>query len=472
MNGILGMIEIVLDSSMKTDQREHLETAQRCANSLLALLNDVLDLSKIESGKMQLEKAPFHLPRIINECVRAHELKARQKGIELREQIDRSLPPVVVGDELRIGQIVANLLSNAVKFTEQGSVTVRLCNGRGSQDGVVALNLDVSDTGTGIPAEKLPVIFEKFTQADGSISRKYGGTGLGLTITKRLVELHGGKIWVESEVGRGSTFHVTIECEIASKTTATPSKEQVAKPEVSMPAGSVLVVEDNLVNQKVVAAILRKRGFDVVLAGNGSEALEKLENEAFGLVLMDVQMPVLDGLEATRIIRKDLRWRRMPIVAMTAYAMNGDRERCLEAGMNGYISKPVHSAHLLATVEQYISPSGAPVQPQAAEPPAEETGSGMADGLVPLFLQLAPERLRKLHNAASRSDRILLSEEAQLMHTAAEQIAATAISKCACRIDEAARRGDWAKAKHSLLLLESEITRMGCRAEVPANPRR
>ena len=186
-------------------------------------------------------------------------------------------------------------------------------------------------------------------------------------------------------------------------------------------------------------------------------------------------MPVLDGLEATRIIRKDARWRRMPIVAMTAYAMNGDREKCLEAGMNGYISKPVHSAHLLATVEQYIAPVPVAARPVAEEPDENApmlSAAGSIEGLIPLFLQLAPERLQRLHNAASRSDQIVLSKEAQQILAAADQIAAAAVSKCARRIDEAAQRGDLSKAKHSLLLLEAEIMRLGCRADVPTSPRR
>ena len=476
MNGILGMIEIVLDSSLRAEQRDQLETAQQCANSLLALLNDVLDISKIEFGKMALEKAPFHLARVLEECIRSHELKARRKGIELRTRIDRALPPDVVGDELRIRQIVANLLSNAVKFTEHGSVTVSLRSSPGSHPGVVVLDLEVTDTGTGIPADKLSAIFEKFTQADGSISRKYGGTGLGLTITKRLVELHGGKILVESEVGRGSTFFVTLECDIAPEAAVSAPEKRTAKPAFSLDAGSVLVVEDNLVSQKVVAAILRKSGFEVVLAGNGKEALNKLEQGVFGLVLMDVQMPVLDGLEATRIIRMDARWLRMPIVAMTAYAMTGDRERCIEAGMNGYISKPVHAAHLLETVEQYVSRS-APLTPQEMEFASEASfGEGANaesnEGSLPLFLQLAPERLQKLHCAANRSDPIMLSREAHELRTEADRIAAAVVSNCARRVDEAARRGDLSKAKHSLLLLEAEIMRLGCRFVAPRRERR
>ena len=312
MNGILGMIEIVLDSSIKVDQRKHLETARQCANSLLALLNGV------------------------NDCVRAHELKPRRQGIELHEEIERSLP---------------------------------------------------------------------------------------------------------------------------------------VSPLEAKPPGNVLLVEDNLVNQKVVAAILRKRGLNVVLACNGLEALEKLEIEAFGLVLMDVQMPVLDGLETTRIIRKDVRWARMPIVAMTASAMNGDRGRCLDAGMNGYVSKPVNSSHLLATVGQYISPVEAEAGTKDVEPaPVARIESAAAEDLVSLFIQLAPDRLREMHNAASRADRVRLSDEARQMREAAGQIAATAVSNCARRIDEASERGDLAKAKHSLLLLEAEIMRISYRAKALPEP--
>ncbi len=216
----------------------------------------------------------------------------------------------------------------------------------------------VEDSGAGIPADKLLSIFEKFTQADGSVTRRYGGTGLGLAITRRLVELHRGDIQVKSELGRGTTFTVTL------KSQAVGTEEQhispQAVPEASAAASPhparILVVEDNLVNQKVVTAVLRKRGFAIELANDGQEALAKLGRSAvFDLVLMDVQMPVLDGLEATRLIRKDQRWKKLPIIAMTAHAMNGDKERCLDAGMNGYISKPVHPSLLLSTVDEFLT---------------------------------------------------------------------------------------------------------------------
>ena len=221
------------------------------------------------------------------------------------------------------------------------------------------MQIAVHDTGTGIPADRLLSVFDKFTQADGSVSRKYGGTGLGLAITQKLVEMHGGEIHVESELGQGSTFVVTFPCEVASGELPKQIPEHPEAPTAPVGGsnpGRLLVVEDNPVNQKVVTAVLRKRGYAIELANDGQEAIAKLESGGdFDLVLMDVQMPGLDGLEATRLIRQDPRWTHLPIIAMTAHAMTGDKERCLEAGMNDYISKPVHPTHLLTTVQEYLA---------------------------------------------------------------------------------------------------------------------
>ena len=229
--------------------------------------------------------------------------------------------------------------------------------------GKVQAGIEVSDTGTGIPTAKLADIFEKFTQADSSTTRKYGGTGLGLAITRRLVEIHGGNIRVESELGKGSTFFVTLPFEPAQM----PGPARTAAPantKTTMPANAtarLLLVEDNLVNQKVVMAILRNKGYRIDIANDGQEALHKLDiaQPPYDLVLMDIQMPVLDGLEATLRLRRDPRWERLPVVAMTAHAMTGDRERCLQAGMNGYLSKPVQPAHLIATVERHLPAAAA-----------------------------------------------------------------------------------------------------------------
>ena len=454
MNGLLGMLDLVLDSGLSPDQREQLETAQRCSYSLLGLLNDILDLSKIEAGKMLLEKIPFDARVVLKDSVKAQAAKAAQKRIDLRFEAEATGPADVLGDPLRLRQIAANLISNAIKFTERGWVHVRLTTARRA-DGKIALELQVSDTGAGIPADKLPDIFEKFTQADGSITRKYGGTGLGLAITRRLVEMHGGTVGVESETGKGSTFTVKLACEAA----ATPASEAetvnrnaaLAAP-VHASGARLLLVEDNVVNQKVVLAILRKKGYQISVANDGHEALEKLEapGAQYNLILMDVQMPVLDGLEATRAIRRDPRWAKTPIIAMTAHAMNGDRERCLDAGMDAYISKPVQPAHLVATIEKHLNLC------------AGETGSAQGDsmvtnGVLRLFLQVAPERLEKLEAAAGTQDMGTLEQEVKLIGAAAEQLASHSLSECARRIGEAASRHDFTQVKTDLEALRREI---------------
>ncbi len=358
MNGIIGMLDIALDRELGPELGEQLQTAQSCAYSLLSLLNDILDLSKIEAGKMTLEKIAFDLRVLLADCIKAHQPKAEEHSVLLRAEVAPDLPQLITGDPLRIRQIISNLVSNAVKFTEHGSVDVR-AGGKFIQPGQFLLQITVQDSGTGIPADKLLCIFDKFTQADGSISRKFGGTGLGLAITRSLTELHGGEIQVHSELGHGSTFSVTLKCE-ADAANCIPLEKHLAATasSTSNASGSpvrILVVEDNHVNQKVVTAVLRKRGFAIELANDGQEALNKLaQSVEFDLVLMDVQMPVLDGLEATRMILKEPRWSRLPIIAMTAHAMNGDKERCLEAGMNGYISKPVHPSLLLSTVDEFL----------------------------------------------------------------------------------------------------------------------
>jgi signal transduction histidine kinase/CheY-like chemotaxis protein len=360
MNGVIGMLDLVLEGELAPEQAGQLQTAQSCAYSLLTLLNDLLDLSKIEAGKMTFEKIPFDLRFVVDECVKAHSPRAVQNRTRLRSDISPDIPEQIIGDPLRIRQILSNLISNAVKFTRAGSVEVHI-DGGFSRHGEFWLEFKIEDSGTGIPANKLALIFDKFTQADGSVSRKFGGTGLGLAITRKLVEMQGGVIDVESEVGKGATFFVKLPCGIAVDQPGhrKPSERMPAVP-VDAPSnlGRILVVEDNQVNQKVVTTVLRKRGFSIEVASDGTEALAKLEKSpAFDLILMDVQMPVLDGLEATRLIRKDPRWRGLPIVAMTAHAMSGDKERCLEAGMNGYISKPVHPSQLLETVDGFLNRS-------------------------------------------------------------------------------------------------------------------
>ena len=369
MNGLLGMLDLTLDSRLGAEQRDQVETAQRCAYSLLALLNDILDLSKIEAGKMLFEKTPMDATSVVEDCVMAFLAKASQKGIQLRFQRPEAGAIRVYGDPLRLRQIVTNLISNAVKFTDTGWVNVLLTTSphvpeAGTSDpgnppsGRMDVRVEVHDTGSGIPAEKLGHVFEKFTQADSSITRKYGGTGLGLAISRQLAELQGGSIHVESEWGRGSVFTLVIPMDPA------PAAEQprvVAAPVKTIGADAearVLLVEDNVVNQKVVIAVLRKKGYHIDVAADGQQALDMLGSASrpYNVVLMDVQMPVMDGMEATRVLRRDPRWKNLPVIAMTAHAMNGDKERCLEAGMNAYIAKPVQPNHLISIIEKHLLP--------------------------------------------------------------------------------------------------------------------
>jgi signal transduction histidine kinase/CheY-like chemotaxis protein len=362
MTGVIGMIELMLDSPLSPAQREQLETTRNCAQSLLAVVNDILDLSKIEAGRLELEEVPFSLGSLVADCARVCNMSAAEKGIAFRWGIRPGSMTRLVGDPLRIRQIVSNLTGNALKFTQKGFVHLDVSclptGDAGAGGKSCLLRIVVQDTGPGIPADKLGIIFEKFSQADGSITRRYGGTGLGLTITKKLVDMHGGEIEVDSEAGRGSTFTVVLPCS-AAEPAAQPEQgtRRVSAAEWGGQSGPILAVEDNLINQKVVVTLLRKCGFQVGVAANGEQALEMMDQTPYRLILMDVQMPVLDGLEATRRLRADPRHRTVPVIAMTAHTMTGDRERCLDAGMNGYLAKPFDHGHLLKLVETHLPPA-------------------------------------------------------------------------------------------------------------------
>ena len=360
MSGVLGMIDIVLDGNVNPEQRDHLLTAKSCAVSLLALLNDILDLSKIEAGKMALEEIPFGPRDLLDECVRSFRPKAERKGIVLGFRIGRDVPETIAGDPLRLRQIVSNLLSNAVKFTETGSVDIHLDIFPTASGNAHDLVIQVTDTGAGIPPDKLSAIFEEFTQADGSISRKYGGTGLGLTITRTLVEMHGGHISVESKLGEGSTFRVSIPAKVICPVTCGEARNDALSSanaeleEANKVKETILIADDNPINQKVIAAILKRHGYSVEIANHGGEVQSILENVPVSLVLMDIQMPTVDGLQATRLIRSDARWKELPIIAMTADIIDNHQEFCLEHTMASYVMKPINRAQLIAEVEKHL----------------------------------------------------------------------------------------------------------------------
>lgn len=476
MSGVIGMLDLVLDSPVCNEQREQLKAAQNCAHSLLGLLNDLLDLSKIEAGRMVIEEIPFDVRQLVMDCARTHQLRARSKNVALTWEVDPAVPTQVVGDPLRLRQIMANLFSNAVKFTPAGSVRahITVAESAAGETALIPLRISVTDTGVGIPKEKLDAIFEKFTQADGSISRRFGGTGLGLAITKRLVMLLGGHIEVESAPGKGSTFVTVIPVTPGTIEVREGSRQAALAPPESVDEngrGLILLVEDNLINQKVVTSLLRKKGYTIDVANNGQQALESLASKSYRLVLMDVQMPVLDGLEATRRIRADARIAHLPIVAMTAHAMNGDRERCLQAGMNAYIAKPVDHRHLLSVVEQYMDQPLFPLEEKQAQAevgdrrmaPASrlmDADPALLGQMLQLFLQLAPERMKKLQAATESGDVAAVRSDAQRIQSAAQSIMAEGVAQTAARLERAAEESDFESARLSLEAMEAELQRL------------
>jgi PAS domain S-box-containing protein len=355
LNGILGMTELLLDAKLPPEEKDAIKTIWTSASSLATIVNDVLDFSRIEAGRLELESVPFNLLAAVQDLIALMRPRAREKQIELRLEVAPGVPEMVIGDPVRIRQIVLNFLTNAIKFTQQGSVVLSV-SGSGGQ-----LRVSVKDTGCGIPEAKAARLFERFTQADSSTTRRYGGTGLGLAISKQLAELMGGSVGLESEEMRGSTFYANLPLPEASF----ESKDGFQKKPPSCPPTAfaegvctlgrnlrALVVEDNPVNQKVAVRLLEKLGCSADLAENGKVGVEMYSKSNYDVIFMDCRMPVMDGFEATRKIRETESGTRIPIVAITASAIEAERNRCLDAGMNAYLSKPVSLQRLSEVLEQ------------------------------------------------------------------------------------------------------------------------
>src|SRR6266852_1844795 len=606
MNAVIGMTDMALDTDLTEEQREYLETVKLSSKALLTLLNDILDLSKIESGRMTLESAAFSLRDSLGDMLRTLAVRAHQKGLELACDVPPDVPDAVVGDPGRLRQVVINLVGNAIKFTERGEVTVRFrTEARTERDAV--LHFTVADTGIGIAADKRSVIFAPFVQGDGSMTRQYGGTGLGLTIASQLVEMMAGRIWVESEVGRGSTFHFTVSfalgvetragraragglddvrvlvvddsattrgilvemlhgwgmiavsvesgaaalaaldrarqegapfgvalldarmpgmdgVELANRIRENPALSETAvillipsglqadgsrelrgvghlmKPVVrshlleaiqAVRGGHtseprhfraavrqsdvplrVLVAEDNAVNRKMAVRLLEKRGHAVVAVEDGREALAALDRQPFDLILMDVQMPGMDGFEATAAIRAREETRRIPIVALTAHAMQGDRDRCLKAGMDAYVAKPVEAEELFATIEQLASGK----KREDAEERPREASADVLDRdtvftrvggdpellleMVSVFRDESAKLLHEIRRGVSRRDSTAVERAAHSLKGALAALAARAASEAALRLESIGRERDLSGVDEALSALEHEMGRL------------
>ncbi|KFE58428.1 ATP-binding protein [Hyalangium minutum] len=473
MNAILGMTQLALEAESPQERRDFILKARRSAQSLLGIINDILDFSKIEAGKLELESVPLSLSELAAELADVFASSARDKGLELRFEMSPELPNALSGDPLRLRQVLQNLISNALKFTDYGQVVVRGQPVSTEGDRVVC-RFTVKDTGIGIAAEHLPRLFQSFFQTDSSVTRRYGGTGLGLAISKRLVEMMGGRIGAESASGRGSCFWFELPL-------ARVSGNEVPRgePEPSLPRGArILLVEDNPLNQEVALHFLRKAGLEVVVAENGAEALERVAQGRYDAVLMDCQMPEMDGYEATRSIRAMPQGSQLPIIAMTANALAGDRQRSLDAGMNDHLSKPIDASRLYQTLARWLaqpSRGEAPREPSPAEesrtmnrpdPRHVNLDDALAnlDGdmalyrrVVGLFLVDAQVCWKRFQAAVAAGDRETATRAIHTLKSLAASVGAEALRDHSRTLEAASREGDAPAVKSGTPAVEQEL---------------
>ncbi|WP_437301934.1 ATP-binding protein [Sorangium sp. So ce388] len=490
MNGVLGMTGLLLDTPLTAEQRDLVDTLRTSGDALLAIVDDILDFSKIEAGLLELESRPLELRACVEEALDLLAPRAASKGIELGIVVAPDVPAAVYGDATRLRQILVNLVGNAVKFTQRGEVTVEVslldaaalasAAADPSRGPARAIHLQVRDTGIGIPADRMDRLFRAFSQADASVARSHGGTGLGLAITKRLVELMGGRVWAESTPGVGSTFHAVI----AAQPAPDPPSPRSARPSGLDPALgreaplAILVADDNVVNQKVACLLLERLGYRADVVASGLEVLRALERRRYDVILMDVQMPELDGLEATRRIRAlpAEAHGRPRVVAFTANVMADDRDRCREAGMDDFLAKPIQIDHLVAVLRRAagaakaagraaaeVAPEPAPAPPVDPETLAALRsiidGPGELAGLIDLHLGTARELLVAMRAALERGDADALAAAAHQLKGSSAQFGAFAVSERCDALERAARADLAGQAPERLAALESACAR-------------
>lgn len=432
LNGLLGITALLEDTGLDERQRSYVEMLKSSGNALSVLINDVLDLSKIDAGRLELETTDFDPTGFINDFVRGSAVLAQSKGLGFRWSIGPDLPPTIRGDQWRLRQVLNNLVSNAVKFTLAGEVRVSVA-ATSADSSSVCLRFAVSDSGIGIPPDMLDAIFEEFRQVDASTARHYGGTGLGLAISRRLVRKMGGELAVQSQLDRGSEFYFTLKYDVPLSLDCSNAKGAPTSVVAEVGGRHILLAEDDYVNQQVALGLLKKLQCKVDLARNGSEALEHLQRRAYDVVLMDVQMPGMDGLEATARHRASNHAlnRGVPILALSAAVLEEDRERCLRAGMNGFIRKPVSAEPLRVAIADALA---APiVLTKSDEPPAFDRSAmevrflhdeDLIREILDAFRQDAPARIAAIRGALDREDRLALAKEAHAFKGAAANVSA------------------------------------------------
>jgi PAS domain S-box-containing protein len=497
LNGVIGMTELLLDTELTDEQREYSELAHTSGETLLSLVNDILDFSKIEAGKLELETTDFDLREVVDSACKLVERRALDEGITLGADVQPGVPELVRGDPTRLRQVLVNLVANAVKFTAEGSVTVRAYCADGARKSA-EIRFEVTDSGIGIEREKIALLFEPFSQADSSTTRRYGGTGLGLSISTQLVEMMDGEIGAESSPGEGSTFWFSVPFETArprredETPEGEPEREDAARSDGARANGErprVLVAEDNAVNRLLAVRMLEKSGYRVDVVQSGREAVDAAARTRYAAVLMDCQMPELDGYAATaEIRRREGSLRRTPIIAMTASSMEGDREACLAAGMDDYLSKPMRSGDLASTLARWMSPGP---DDRSSEPSPNVNGATATSGnggsatvdlsvlealrsefdragnealvqeLVELFVAQAPERLSALQEAIARDDAGATKAAAHALKGGSASLGAVRMSALCAELEQLAAEANLESAAGPLEELEEafEVTR-------------
>ena len=505
MNGIIGMTDLALDTELTYEQSDYLRMVKTSASAMMGVLNDILDFSKIEARQLTLEPIPFSLRDHLAELLKPLAVRAGQKRFELICRVAPDVPNNVIGDPGRLRQVLLNLVGNAIKFTDQGQVLVEVAT-ESRDAGSTTLRYSVSDSGIGIAGDKLADVFQPFQQADGSTTRRFGGTGLGLAISSTLVQLMGGRIWVESVLHEGSTFHFTARFALAAAsldrrasgsdatmpaTVGRPpggvERRRLVRPTIpsamqafELPARRlhVLLAEDNVINQRLAAGLLGRRGHRVTTVANGRHALAAIDRSPFDVVLMDVQMPEMGGLEATAAIRQKETATRthVPIVAMTAHAMQGDRERCLAAGMDDYLSKPLDATRLYEVVERAASGRQAPVSAGSQSRPPEAVlarvggDERLLAGISRLFIDDLPSYLRSVRDAIDARDGAALHRAAHAFKGVAANFDGTAVVDAAISLEEMASADDFSGSEAAWLKLTTEATLLADLVELYAAP--
>jgi signal transduction histidine kinase/CheY-like chemotaxis protein/HPt (histidine-containing phosphotransfer) domain-containing protein len=486
LNTVLGLTALVLRSPLAPGQKEKLQLVQQSGEALLAVISDVLDVSKIEAGRLELELAPLPVRACVDEALTLVAHKAAGKGLPVHCRVGDEVPAAVESDASRLRQILVNLLDNAVKFTERGEVRLEVA-AVPADGGRVELRFIVRDTGIGIAAEALERLFKPFVQVDSSMSRRYGGSGLGLVISRRLAERLGGRLWVESEPGRGSAFSFTIRCRPVPRVEP-PAEEETDLADAERHPWSILVAEDNLLNQKVAVLMLESLGYQADVAGDGFAVLQALRRQSYDLILMDVQMPGMDGLEATRRLRAELPAERQPrIVALTANVLAEQRGACLAAGMDDFLGKPLGFAELRAALRRAAgerTPEAPPAPARGADEdglfdpsPLDDlarleapAGKPLVRLVVETFFAETPRRLERLREALGQADARELTFVAHSLKGSCGQVGAVRLAALSAELETAGRQGRLEAAGALLGHLDRELSRVAPFLEKRGSP--